>query len=279
MRIRSLAFALALLAMPVAAQAETSPAAAPADRIDQLIARAGLERQLYEFQSAMQEGISQAHAANPTLDARQLSRLRTSIDRVYSASRLRPRLHAELARMLSPGDIDAALAWIDSPAGRRIAAIEAKATTPEQRQRMMAALQRGAPATSQTRRELIDQIIRATRTDEFGASLVIESAAGIAEGISQSAPPERRAAARGVRSQMESERASLVSQMHAQSAAVFAVAYADATDADLQALLRYARSPAGARFHMYAAQAFETTAAQAARDLGSDLGRSMPANM
>jgi hypothetical protein len=212
------------------------------------------------------------------MDARQLSRLRASIDRVYAPPRLRPRLHAELARMLAPADIDAALAWIDSPAGRRIAAFEAKAAQPEQRKRMIAALQHGAPPMSPARHELIDQIVRATRTDEFGTSLAIESAAGIAEGLSHSVPASERAAVRGVRAQLEAGRAQLMTQLHAQCVAVFAVAYAGASDADLKALLDFAHSPAGARFHLYAAQAFEATAAQAARELGADLGKSLPAS-
>ena len=65
--------------------------------------------------------------------------------------------------------------------------------------------------------------------------------------------------------------------MHEQCFIVFAVAYADATDAELDALLGYARSPHGSAFHLYAAQAFETTAVQAARDLGADLTGPVPA--
>jgi hypothetical protein len=275
-RLRILALAFALIG--VAASAGSSPAAQPdvrphsdGDALDQLIERSGLGRQLGEFQAAMHQGIDQVRMQDPSFDAARLKRVRTAIDRVYAPNRLRPRLRQEMQRMLSEADIRAALAWIDSPVGRHFSQLEQRATEPARQQRLMEVLQRGTPpALPRARSQLLHELIIATRTDEFGASLVIESAAGTAEGIAGSSSDANRAVL-GMRASLETRRAALVQQMHAQSYAVFAVSYAEASDAELQALLRFARSPEGSRFHLYTSQAFEAAAAQAARELGADL--------
>jgi hypothetical protein len=59
--------------------------------------------------------------------------------------------------------------------------------------------------------------------------------------------------------------------MRERSFITFAEVYAEASDADLAALLRFARSQAGARYHALAAQAFERSLVQAARRLGGAL--------
>jgi hypothetical protein len=274
-RLRLLVPAFALIGLAASAPAEPAPQPdtrpqGNVDALDQLIERSGLDRQLGEFRAAMHQGIDQARVHDPSFDGARVKRVRTAIDRVYAPSRLRPRLRQEMARMLSDADVRAALAWIDSPVGRHFAQLEKRATEPAQQQRLMDALQHGPPPMSKARSELIHQLITATRTDEFGASLVIESAAGTAEGIAGSASDARQAV-RGMRASLEARRQALVEQMHLQSYAVFAVSYAEASDAELQALLRFARSPEGSRFHLYTSQAFETAAAQAARELGADL--------
>ena len=70
---------------------------------------------------------------------------------------------------------------------------------------------------------------------------------------------------------MESERAQLVAGLHQQTFAAFALVYADATDSELAALLAFATSPAGARYHDVTSRAFASTLAQAARRLGGAL--------
>ena len=74
-----------------------------------------------------------------------------------------------------------------------------------------------------------------------------------------------------LRSEMEAERARLVAELHQQTFAAFALVYAEASDAELAALLAFARSPAGARYHDGTSRAFASTLAQAAKRLGGAL--------
>jgi hypothetical protein len=70
---------------------------------------------------------------------------------------------------------------------------------------------------------------------------------------------------------MEAERARLIDELHQKSFVSFALVYAEATDAELAALLAFATSPAGARYHDLSTRAFASTLALAARRLGGAL--------
>jgi hypothetical protein len=268
LRLRSFVSALALLA-------SLAPGIAAGDPLGDLIERSGLYRQLGEFHASVRSGADRAHKVNPRMTAADVQRLRASIDRVYAPDRLQPRLRAELQRMLSPADIVATLAWIDSPTGKRLAELETKASSASARWRLEQALEKGPPKLPEKRSRILNELITATKTDEFAASLAIESAVGIAEGITGAARDSEPL--RNMRDRMEAERAKMVKQLHAQTYAIFAIAYEQAKDEELEQLLHFARTPEGARFHLYAAQAFETAAAQAAHDLGTEM-RAVPAS-
>jgi hypothetical protein len=246
--------------------------ARPADEpLDVLIQRSGLATQLSHFEAAMQRGITTAHAMQRTLASSDIDRLRKAVASAYSASSLRPVLRAELAKTLRREQIAAALAWLDSPTGRKLTALEEKASTPEAQQRIEAAARRGPPAVAPARARILHELITATRADEVGASLLIETAAGITEGAALFTPGDPSAAVAAMRSELEARRSEMLAEMHEQSFVAFALVYAPASDAELAALLAFARSPVGAQYHAASARAFERTLAQAARRLGGAL--------
>ena len=121
------------------------------------------------------------------------------------------------------------------------------------------------------RARILHELITATRADEVGASLLIETAAGVTEGAALFAPGDPSAASAQARSELEARRPEVVAAMHDHSFVAFALVYAPASDAELGALLAFARSPAGARYHAASARAFERTLTHAAKRLGGAL--------
>ena len=176
-----------------AAVAKNEPGGEP---LDLLIQRSGLDAQLSHFEGAMQRGISAAHGAQRKLANEDVARLRKAVATAYAASSLRPVLRNELAKTLAPGEIAAALAWLDSPTGRKLTALEEKAATPEAQQRIEAASRGRAPVVAPARARILHELITATRADEVGASLLIETAAGVTEGAALFAPGDPSAARR-----------------------------------------------------------------------------------
>lgn len=257
-----------LLCLGAGARAEQGPTAGP---LDALIQRSGLEDQLVHFEAAMQRGITEMHESEPGLKAADLSRMRKAVADAYAPSRLRPALRAELARTISRSEIDAALAWIDSPAGRKLEALEKKAATPEGLARLEAAARRGIPPLAPARAETLHALIEATRADELAATVLIETAVGIQEGFAAWAPDSSRSMVSQMRQGLESERERMAASLHEQSFVAFALVYAEASDAELAALLGFARSPAGRRYYEITSRAFANTLGQAARRAGSSL--------
>jgi hypothetical protein len=265
---RILAVACLLFCLGGVTRAEPMPAAEP---IDALIQRSGLEAQLVHFEAAMQRGITSAHQSQPGLPPEQLSRMRKAVAHAYAPSSLRPALRAALAKSLSRAEIASALAWLDSPTGRKLTALEEDAATPAAQQRLEAAARRGIPPLAAERAETLHGLVEATRADQAAASILIETAIGINEGFALFGPEGSDTTVATLRREMESERAELVAELHEQSFVAFALVYAEATDAELAALLRFSRSPAGARYHDVTSRAFASTLAQAARRLGGAL--------
>jgi hypothetical protein len=260
--------ALSILLLCLGGVAEPKPAEGS---LDTLIQRSGLDAQLVHFEAAMQRGISIAHASQRQIPPEELSRMRKAVAHAYAATSLRPALRAELANTLSRAEIAAALAWLDSPTGRRLTALEERASTPEVQSQLEATAQRGNPAVGAERARTLHGLIEATRAAEVAATVLIETAVGINEGLALFGAERSIATRATLRREMEAERARLVAKLHEQSFTAFALVYAEATDAELAALLRFARSPAGARYHDVTSRAFAITLAKAARRLGGAL--------
>jgi len=260
--------AVLLVFLAGVAFAGTKPGGEP---LDALIQRSGLDAQLTHFEASMQRGITEAHATQRQLASEDVNRLRKAVASAYSASSLRPVLRAELAKTLTRAEISAALAWLDSPTGRKLTALEEKASTPEAQRRLETASRGSAPPVAAARARILHDLITATHAAEVGASLLIETAAGVTEGAALFTPGDPRAAVAAARRELESRRGEVVAAMREPSFIAFALVYAEATDAELAALLRFATSPAGTRYHTVSARAFASTLAQAAKRLGGAL--------
>ena len=264
----TLAFAVLLLCLGGVTRSEPKPAEGP---LDTLILRSGLDAQLVHFEAAMQHGITIAHASQRQIPPGELNRMRKAVAQAYGVSSLRPTLRAELAKTLSRAEIAAALAWLDSPTGRKLTALEEKASTIEVQQRLEAATQRGIPVLGAERTRTLHGLIRATRAAEVAATVLIETAVGINEGLALFGAESSIATLATLRRELEAGRGKLVAEIHEQSFVAFAFVYAEATDAELAALLRFARSPVGARYHDVTSRAFASTLGQAAKRLGGAL--------
>jgi hypothetical protein len=267
---RILLLALLLFCLGGITPAEQQPPP-PDAAVDALIQRSGLDAQLVHFEAAMQRGITDAHASQQQVAPEDLRRMRRAVASAYAPSSLRAALRAEIAGRLTSAEIAAALAWLDSPTGRKLTALEEKAASPDAQQRLESAARGGIPPLGDERTRTLTRLIQATRADDVAVSVLIETAIGLNQGLAPQGAGSSEATLAALRRELESERAQLVAELHQQTFAAFAVVYADATDAELAALLSFARSPAGARYHDVTSRAFASTLAQAARRLGGAL--------
>ena len=271
-RLRHAALAFTLGCLCASARAETDDAL-----LDRLIERSGLQGKLVQLEAMMRRGTDELAARNPRMTD-YFARVRLANARAYAPTRLQPILRQELEGELSRADVEAVLARSDSPAELRLAALARQATSPADRARIEAALASGHRQVLEPRRsELLHELVRAARVDELSAALLIAASVGAADGYAEGAPASSRATVQQMRRGMDSDRPALVAAMHEQNVAAYGLVYADATDADLEDALRFARSEAGERFYRVSTRAFEATAERAARDFAIEMSRSVPA--
>jgi hypothetical protein len=249
---RSHGLAVALVFLAGVAFAGTPPAGEP---LDELIQRSGLDAQLTHFEAAMQRGITEAHATQRKLASEDVSRLRKAVAGAYSASSLRPVLRAELAKTLSAAEIAAALAWLDSPTGRKLTALEEKAPGPGAATARVGGQAR-SPRLGAARTKTLHGLIR-PRGPAGRGQRPDETAIGINEGWPCLA--EGLACARGPAEPDGGGRATLVAGTSRPSPPSPRLRRRHRCGA--RGPIAFARSPAGARYH-------DGTAAFAARRAG-----------
>src|SRR5262245_36421623 len=99
------------------ARAAGRPDQSPAETLDELLQRSGLRVQLQSLSAGIRAQFVRAHR-------KQSSQDRLTIDRIvserFAADTLYARIKGEFARNVEAGRIEKALAWYDSPLGKRI---------------------------------------------------------------------------------------------------------------------------------------------------------------
>jgi hypothetical protein len=133
----------------------TAPAdpRAEAQGLDNLLDLSGLKAQLQSLTAGIRAQFLRAHR-------RQSGQDRITIDRIvaerFAAETLHARIRLEFQRNLEPGRLEKALAWYDSPLGKRIVGQELAALIAAGGQEAIADLERNRP--SARRLELIERL-------------------------------------------------------------------------------------------------------------------------
>jgi Uncharacterized protein conserved in bacteria (DUF2059) len=250
-----------------------SPGLAAADPVDELMHKSGLWKQIGEFEPTMQAGIAQSQWEGKRLDEDALRALRRAAAAGYAPDRMRAAVSRQIASELAPRDIREVMAWLSTDLGKRVTAAEEKASEPAQAQRLADAGSKALAKLPRARRALIERLVKATRAAEFNASLLIDTTVGVMRGIELVTPqdgdgPDTEDVVAGI----EARKPALVEAMKAESAAAFAVAYESLRDADLEKYVRFAESPLGGRYHDVTSRALEAALADAAHEMGRQLG-------
>lgn len=263
-----------LIAALIACAGLASPGlAAAADPVDELMHKSGLWKQIGEFEPMMQAGIAQSQSEGKRLDEDALRALRRAAAAGYAPDRMRAAVRGQIASELALRDIREVTAWLSTDLGKRVTAAEEKASEPAQAQRLAQGEDKVLAKLPRSRRALIDRLVKATRAAEFNAALLIDTTVGVMRGIALVTPQDGDGAeAEEVIAGIEARRPALIEAMRIESAAAFAVAYESLRDADLEKYVRFAESPLGGKYHDATSRALEAALADAAQEMGRQLG-------
>lgn len=239
-----------------------------AERTDELMHKSGLWNQLAEMAPLFAKGVDDASSRMGGANTPAVEALRQAFATAYAADRLRPVVARQLALSLSAEDVDASLEWLSGDLGQRITALEEKASTPEAlRERMETGAER-AKALSPERLAQYTRLAEAIHAGEVGATIMINTASGLARGFNAALPGHGGADADQVRALMETRRPQLVALMAEQQIMFFAMSYATVSDDELERYIAFAESPVGRRYQAATVVAVDKAMTDAAVETG-----------
>jgi hypothetical protein len=270
-----------LLAM---AWLHASPAAAQdkdgGRKLDELMHKSGMWKQIAQMEPLVQMGIAQAHERERGkpggLDDFGLARIKAAAASAFDANRLRREFAAQMASELSLADEREVLAWLSTGLGKRFTALE------EESGELDAVMKRDKEGHAYfatlpaARVERFKRLAKAVRIGESGAGIMINTTVGIAYGFALATPPGDTSGAEALKRQLESQRTRMVAAMEASSVEDFAFIYRDVADADLERYIAFTETPAGRNYAAASLRALDKILTRASLEFGAQLGGPKP---
>jgi hypothetical protein len=227
------------------ALAQSDEAAATAHR---LMIQSGLSVQLRGYSDQVAADIRQNSAQ---LDASIVAGLVDAAKEAFRPDLLQQDIAVRVAKKLTVGDMKAALAWLETDAGKRLTRAEELASTSLDAERLGAYAEglKTKPLAAK-RQALISDLMSTTGAVRMAAATAETMALGLAIGMDSLQPRERRLGAATLRARIrqamppEKMQAAFAQQLPV----VYAYTYRDISDADLAAYVGFLKGVAGKRY-------------------------------
>jgi hypothetical protein len=256
--------ALALFAPPGHAQSAQS-----LELAGRLYVRSGLAVQMKSVPAQFEQGLEDYRGKLPD---EVLAALAESGKKAFTADALRDEIVRALAQKLPPADIEATLAWLNRPVGRRVTRAEESAAGKTTQENMRAYLESEKPTKAERTGSIAD-LIEATNAVEVGATFIEAISLGIAVGMDATQPVEKRIGVSNLRARQralmppEKVRATVGAMLPP----MYRYIYRNTRDADLAAYVKFNRSPLGQRYNEAATAALVAALAGASVRVGEAL--------
>jgi hypothetical protein len=243
-RILGSAFlAACCFADPVAHAAASPGADVEANR---LMEASGMAHSIRQIQPAMTGSFDQPQEGLP--DNVRLA-LREAAWLAFQPNPIIEQVRARLGATLTGPHLDKTLAWLESPVGRRITDLENAAAEPaavSQIEDYAKELEKRAP--SKRRTDLITQLMAATGSTEFSATMLETAFLATALGINAAQPAQQRSPVELVRQRITSLLPKLQKDNEQQLAVSMHYAYRTLPDRELESYLKFLKSASGAAY-------------------------------
>lgn len=258
-RAARLAGRIALLALAAAGGARAE------DRVGELLRRSGLDAQLTQVAGAVRVALlEREHGAD---DPRRVGRVLATADRAFAVERLRAGVRAALAR-LEAADVEAALVFLDSPAGRRITRAEVAASEPERLDRPAPGGEDAVGRLGSRRRALLERLERASAGSETRLELDLRLSVAVLDGVRLARPELPAPRPEEARRLFEARRGEILRIYRTEALGDSAAVYRPVSNGDLVRYVRFAESAAGRRYLRAVSAALLAALEQAGREFG-----------
>ena len=264
MTIHRIAALLALACFGQAAAAQSQDAASTAQR---LITSCGLSVQLPGFVGQMKAQIEQLKGE---VDAAIVPAIADAAMEAFRADVLEADIVGDVQHRLTIDEMNAALAFLDTPAGRHVTHAEEQSSTrtPAQFEQFLRELKKKAPPTE--RLSLVQELITASYVEDTTVRGMQAMALGVALGMDSTQPRERRlgraSIERHVRQALPEDE--IKRELRLSLPVGYLYTYRHIADADLRAYVAFLASANGRRYSEQLTEAFMGALVRASVRLG-----------
>ena len=244
------------------------------NRLDDLIVKSGMWKQIGQLEPMVQAGVDQAQvqANENKLKDIELKALKKAIATAYAPPRMRADVRNFLESELAEADQKQVLTWLDSDTGKKINLLEEQSGEVTDRKERDQESSAYAATLPKNRSDRIQRFMQVVRASEAMASLIINNNLAIANGLAMTAPVQELINLEALSKQLESQRPQLIASMDKRLLAEYAYIYRTVTDAEIDAYIAFAETPSGRKYHAAFIAAIERAMAEASLVVGFEMG-------
>ena len=244
------------------------------NRLDDLIVKSGMWKQIGQLEPMVQAGVDQAQvqANENKLKDIELKALKKAIATAYAPARMRADARNFLESELAEADQKQVLTWLDSDTGKKINLLEEQSGEVTDRKKRDQESSAYAATLPKNRSDRIQRFMQVVRASEAMASLIINNNLAIANGLAMTAPVQELISLEALSKQLESQRPQLIVSMDKRLLAEYAYIYRTVTDAEIDAYIAFAETPSGRKYHAAFIGAIERAMTEASLVVGFEMG-------
>ncbi|HKX37568.1 MAG TPA: hypothetical protein VJN20_02820, partial [Burkholderiales bacterium] len=233
-----------------------------------LVVRSGLAVQLRAVPKGFEQQIAQLRGQIPDTVYASLQRAGKE---AFRPEGLQAEIERSLPEKLKLAEMQKALAWLETQAGRRVTLAEeaSSATLDEASLKKYAEQSKGKPVSAR-RRQLLQDLITATAAVDSTANLIEATSLGVAIGMESTQPVQKRAGVAALRAQIQKAmpRDELKKTLAASLPGIYAYTYREVSEADLAAYLAFLRGADGKKYNDAMVEAFSQALVAASVRMG-----------
>jgi hypothetical protein len=217
-----------------------------------LVVRSGLSVQLRSVPKGFEQQITQLRGQLPEAIYASLERAGKE---AFKPEALQAEIERSLPGKLKAAEMQKALAWLETAAGRRVTLAEELASATLDDAALRKFSEKPVPAR---RKQLLQDLITATGAIDSTANLIEATSLGVAIGMDSTQPAQKRAGVAALPAQLEKvmPRDELKKALAGSLPGIFAYTYRDVSEADLAAYLAFLRGAGGRKYNAAMVEAF-----------------------
>lgn len=250
--------------------------AADTQLVQTLMRKSGLDKQLEQIPAMVQAGIDQAQQQQQQqqrLSPDDMANLKRLTAVAFDAKALNEAVRTHVQANMNGKDIEAALAWLNSPLGEKITGLEEAASTPQAAAEMQSMA--GRLTGDKARSEKMKKVDVAVQATESNVRMVLNMQVVITVAMTASMEPDQQPSVDAILHEVNKNSAQMRSMIEQQTLLLFLYTYRTLTDAELDRYIAFAESAAGKKYQTVTTEAVSGAMVDAGRKFGSLLGEDM----